>query len=187
MKRFIISAQVVLIVAGLVLFVLPRSWLPDYYKPIPMGLAAIVYAFFISVPALAVHRLKGTAVMENFQAALALGLLMCGLGSLGAWGWYQHGFAYDKLVHFILPAMMVYFGSKLLATIWRVRIPAAALAAAGIVALSGLAWEYIEAFFAGYFHLGFFGALFDYDSIGDLIANLSGVVMALIWLSAFPS
>ena len=61
-----------------------------------------------------------------------------------------------------------------------------ALLTAVIVMASGVAWEYIEYFFASYFHFGFFGTLFDPDSIRDLLANMAGVIAALIYLISYP-
>lgn len=186
MKRFIIISQWAFACAGLTLFLLPKDYLPDYYKPIPMGLAAIGYSFLIALPAWVFRELRDRRELLQFQTALATGMALNGIGSLGAWGLYKYGFDYDKLVHFVFPALMVYFGARLLRIRSGKPVITMALLTAVIVMASGVAWEYIEYFFASYFHFGFFGTLFDPDSIRDLLANMAGVIAALIYLISYP-
>ena len=78
-----------------------------------MGLAAIGYSFLIALPAWVFRELRDRRELLQFQTALATGMALNGIGSLGAWGLYKYGFDYDKLVHFVFPALMVYFGARL--------------------------------------------------------------------------
>jgi hypothetical protein len=182
MRKFAIFTQVVFVLAGLLLIILPAAWLPDYYKPIPMGLLAIGYSFIIQLPIWLFRRLRETDVMKQFQAVLALDLLLCSIGSLGGWGWYQYNFPYDRLVHFVFPATMMYFGALLFASYYRWSLKKSALIVLAIIVLSGIAWEFIESFSAVYFHFGYFGALFDDDSKYDILTNIFGIVSGLIYL-----
>lgn len=188
-KKFIRFSQVVFMASGLILLFTDPAVFPSYYKPIPMGFISFFYAFLLELPVF-VFRIAGNAPEEQvremtetrdrFRSALAVGLLLCGLGSLGLWGLYQKGIPYDKMVHFIFPLLMMVTGSRLFKlwygwslkkALWRVGL---------IIAVSGVAWEFIEFIAARYFELGFFGKLFDRNSALDILSNLLGVVVGSV-------
>lgn len=164
--------------AGLALFFMPAAWLPSYYKPIPMGIVAIGYSFLITLPTWV---FRPSRERDWFQIALALDLLLCGLGSLGFWNISIIGmFGYDKLIHFTFSASMMVTATYLLSSHNRWSMKKTVFIVALLIAVSGVAWEYIEYFFAAYFHFGYFGTLFDYDSRHDILANILGVMAGLI-------
>ncbi len=179
MKFFIRTAQVILIVAGIALIALPREWLPSYYKPLPMGLVAIGFSFLINLASWVLPRFRNHPTLLAFQCILATDLILSGIGSLGAWGLYRYGFAYDKLVHFIFSATMMYFIGRVVLLWKNVRATPALIILALIVSLCGVVWELIEYVFAAYFHLGLFGTLFDHDSRRDILINITGVLVAV--------
>lgn len=169
--------QVIFILAGFVLFFGQSSWFPAYYRPKPMALISFLYAFIIEFPSLVLKRESSTekrAAKVQFQVALAVGLLLCGLGSLGLWGLYQIDIPYDKFVHFTFSVLMTVAGTYIFRYWSGLSLKRSLLVAVAIVGLSGVGWEYIEAFFAHYFHVGFFGRLFDHDSRFDIYTNLLG-------------
>jgi hypothetical protein len=143
-----------------------------------------LYVFLIELPALILRHPKTpaqTRALHNFQLALAVGLVACSLGSLGLWGLYHQGIPYDKFVHFGFPFVMVVTGIEIARTWWGWSFKKSSLVLVLILLLSGVAWEYIEFFFAFRFHLGFYGTLFDHDSIFDMVANAFGTLAGFLW------
>ncbi len=179
---FINLTRCVFILGGIILIFSPSSWWPTYYRPIPMGVAAILYSYLISLPKI-IFKKAPQSLIKKFQIALALSLIFCGLGSLGLWSSTFRGIIdYDKFVHFLFFFSMTAVGSPLLAMQNKWSIKKAVIVAVAITAFSGVAWEFIEYFFAAYFHIGFFGTLFDHDSRFDLITNLSGIMTGVLFL-----
>lgn len=184
-RRFIRLFQLVFIGSGLVLLFTDPVLFPSYYKPIPMGVISFFHAFLIQLPVFVFRVPVGTSEeqarkikfsREQFQSALAIGLLLSGLGSLGLWGLYQKGIPYDKFIHFLFPALMMVSASYLFRVLYGWSLKKAAWRVALIVMVSGVAWEYIEFIAARYFELGFFGKLFDRNSVLDILSNILGIL-----------
>ncbi len=178
--RFTRLTQIIFVHVGLVLMIAPSNWWPVYYKPIPMGLIAIIYALIIQLPR---WILKPSREVDRFQLALTIGLIFSGIGSLGAWGHQIGGIvSYDKFVHFLLPCLMMVSGAPLLAHLNGWSRTRAVLTALAIIVASGVLWEYIEYTFAAYFHVGYFGALFDHDSQMDIVTNTIGAIIGILFV-----
>ena len=184
-KKFIRFSQAVLIIAGIVLLAVHSSVLPSYYSPRFMGIMAFVYVFIIQLP-LFVFRIPADdnagAVKEKMffrgqlQAALAVGLLLGGLGSLGLWGLYNVGIPYDKFVHFSFTAIMMVSGAYVLYAFNGWSLMKSIIFVAFVVGLSGVVWEFIEFGADRWLHVGYFGQLFDHDSMFDINTDLLGVI-----------
>ena len=140
-----------------------------------MGIISIGYAFLIELPRWVFPNVYRPRLA--FQTALAIGLALSGFGSLGLWGLYKHGVPYDKFVHVLLPTLLMYTGTRLFVARGRSMVKAGRLVAI-IIAISSVGWEIIEHIASVYFHLGFFGVIFDRDSIWDIAANFTGIALA---------
>ncbi len=182
-KKFIRFSQVVLIVAACILFVVHPSFFPSYYKPTLMGLVALAYCFLIQLPVF-VFRIPQNAPASSvkeklffrgqLQAALSLGFLLSGLGSLGLWGLYRVGVPYDKIVHFTFSALLMVSGAHVFQAWYGWPLKKTAILLALVISVSGVAWEFTEFFSDRWLHFGYFGQLFDSDSLFDIFTNLSG-------------
>ena len=189
MNKFIRFSQVVLIVAGCALFIVPPSFFPSYYKPTLMGLVALAYCFLIQLPVF-IFRIPenadASAMKEKvssrgqLQAALSLGFLLSGLGSLGLWGLYRVGIPYDKIVHFTFSALLTVSGAYVFQAWYGWSLKKTAIVLALVIGVSGIAWEFTEFFSDRWLHFGYFGQLFDGDSLFDIFTNLSGAGVGII-------
>ena len=173
----------IFVIVGLVLVFSPTEWWPTYYRPILMGIVAISYSYLIALPRIIFKKVPLQTIQE-FQGILAVNLILCSIGSLGLWSTSFWGVIdYDKLVHFIFSASMLVVGPPLLSRQYSWSIKKAVIISMIITAFSGIAWEFIEYFFAAYFHIDFFGTLFDHDSRFDLITNLSGIITGMFFVT----
>ncbi len=190
--KFIRATQGVLIIFGCLLFLYHPAFLPAYYRPWLMGLTAILYSFCIQLPALVFsipsHSTAASSVerqlfyRERLQVGLSIGFLLGGLGSLGFWGLYKVGIPYDKFIHFIFPVLVIVPASSLLRALygwsWKKSLILLALAAC----VSGIAWEFVEYASFHWLRFGFFGQLFDSDSLRDIYTTFLGVGVAAVFL-----
>src|SRR3989344_1508829 len=179
---FIRIAQLLFFLAGIILILAPIDW-PQYYRPIPMGFMAIAYSFIIDLPR-RFFKESSSKLAQEFQIILIINLLLCSLGSLGLWSTtFLKVIDYDKLVHFFFSASILFIGSLALSSKYKYSIKKTVIITVIIIVFFGVAWEFIEYFFATYFHVGYFGTLFDHDSRFDLITNLSGIITGVFFLA----
>ncbi len=159
------------------------QWFPDYYRPRVMAFGSFFYIFLIESPLLVFRNANSPGKITNrlrLQKVLAVGLILCGLGSLGLWGLYHKGIPYDKFVHFGFPMALTVAGIAVFKSWYGIPFRIAALRVFLIVSLSAVAWEVVESVFARYFHIGFFGALFDRDSLLDIVFNVVGLALGIL-------
>jgi len=189
-RKFIKFIQIIFILAGIILLFGNEAWFPSYYRPRLMALVALLYSFLIELPALIIRDSDITTDQEKiffrrqFQIVLALGLLASGLGSLGLWGLYQIGIPYDKFVHFSFSAVMTISGTFFIQVWQGWSFKKTIFLIILIVGASDLVWEFIELWSNRYLNFGFFGHLFDHDSIFDILSGLLGVIaggVILVW------
>ncbi len=177
-------AEVVFFIAGLLLLCGNPEWFPAYYRPRVMAFGAFAFIFFIELPRWVFKRDQNLPEKIQsrlgLQTALAIGLMLSGLGTLGLWGLYKHGIPYDKFVHFIFPLLFTSASIWVIHIWYRLSFKKAALIMLSIVIAFGVLWEVGEFLFAHYFHIGFFGTLFDKDSIIDVICNILGISLGVL-------
>src|SRR3989344_3266812 len=110
------------ILASFVLLLTDKSIWPSYYDLPYMGWAALVCAMAIFL------------IPQQFKFPLALILLLNGLGDLGLYQLYLYGFEFDKVIHFLSPAIAAY---TLIPTIgWK--------RTAMVVVVVAFSWELFE-------------------------------------------
>lgn len=185
-QKFIRTTQWIFIIFGFVLFFYHPSFLPVYYRPRLMGTMAVLYSFFIQLPLLifrAPPRSSAAADVERLQVGLSIWLLLNGLGSLGLWGLYQVGISYDKFVHFIFPVLVIVPGFSLVRSLYGWSSKKALITLVLLICVSAVAWEYAEYASARWLHFGFFGQLFDQDSILDILYTCLGAGAAALFLT----
>lgn len=183
-QKFTRFAQITLIVGGCVLLIIPSSHFPPYYKPRLMTLVAFIYAFLIQLPVLIFRIPQHAAVPEvnekmffrgQLQVALSISFLLGALGSLGLWGLYKVNIPYDKYVHFIFSTLGMVSGVYVL-RIWNGwSLKKSALILALVMGMLGVAWEFTEYFSDRWLHFGFYGRLFDHDSLFDIFTDVLGI------------
>ena len=184
MKGFIRCSQAILIFAGVCLVVVPEEIFPLYYRPQLMALAALVYCVVIELPVF-VFRLSRNGRSDDaryvartqFQVALAIGFLLGGLGSLGLWQLHTVGIPYDKFVHFTFSMLLTIFGANLL-RVWHAwSLKKSLLILLALVTSLGAVWECIELLSDRWLNFGYFGSLFDHDSLRDVMINIMGALV----------
>jgi len=183
-KEFLRLVQVIFLIAGIVLLFGSTNWFPDYYRPRVMAFGSFFFIFLIELPALIWRDDQNSAekilARLNLQIVLAGGLFFSSLGSLGLWGLYKRGIPYDKFVHFGFPLALAIVGISFFQSQFGMSLKKATLRVLLIIVLSSVAWEILESIFARFFHIGFFGTLFDRDSILDMVSNLAGAGLGVL-------
>ena len=128
-------------------------------------------------------------VVYNFQRIIASGLLLEAAGRLGLFQLYKVGFQYDKMIHFLVPAGLV-FGIAYLAHIYfNQGIYTSILTGVGMVLIAGIVWEGFEQAADFFFQAntsGINGHFTYIDTVYDLITNTLGITAGALffWLSA---
>ena len=185
-KRIFIKFSVaVFLAAGAAFLFLPREYFPDFYNPIFMGISSLFSAIsvlffnFIFYP----DNSQKKQALLNFQAAGTFILLLNGAGALGLYQLYKIGFQYDKLLHFLTPLIMVLTAAQFFAVYFNWSLKKLIMITVGLTAVIGLGWEIFELFFDYFFKtktLGFYGKYVIWDSAMDILANLGGILTAVL-------
>jgi hypothetical protein len=185
-QRFIQLAIAIYIISGLTLLLGERSWFPNFYNPGFMGTLALASAAAIILPKLVFEKsddLNKREALLNFQVTISL--LLNGAGGLGLYQLYQHGFEYDKLMHFLVPAMFTASGARFISIWFGTKIEKALLLSAILVISGSLAWEvfeFLSDWYIGTQTLGFYGEEITKDTIIDIIANTIGIIFGSIFM-----
>lgn len=179
-----------LLVASLVLLAGPSTWFPSLYRPRLMALTAVVYVLCIQLPVWVFRLPRGRAANDdlellkrrtNLQVGLALGFALSGLGSLGLWGLHEVGIPYDAIVHAAFSGLIMACGAPMLSAWYGLSRTKAILVVGVLVACSGVAWELVELASDRLLQFGYFGELFDRNSIFDLVANIAGASVGSVF------
>lgn len=181
--RFTRWVQGGLLVASLVLLIGPSTWFPSFYRPQLMALTAVVYVLCIQLPVWVFRLPRSRVVFDaqellerrvNLQAGLALGFLLSGLGSLGLWGLHQVGIPYDTIVHAAFSGLIMAYGAPMLSAWYGWSRTKAVVVVGLLIAVGGVVWEVVELASDRLLQFGYFGELFDRNSLFDIIANIVG-------------
>lgn len=189
MEKFIKIAFYSFIILGLVLLLGKKSWWPDFYNPIFLGWVFLVCAFLIRLPKYIFktnNQCKQGAVIM-LSAAIALALILNGLGELYLYKLYQYGIQYDKLIHFSTTFMSVVVLASFLEIWFEQPFKKAVGLAIFIVLAGGLIWEVFEFSSDLFFKTSEFGVYGQYkfsDTIFDILSDILGVVSSSIYLLA---
>ena len=189
-KKFIFVTMWGMILMGSVLLSAPSEWFPIFYAPRFMGVAALLFGVVIFLPQIIFrvsveHRdfkIKQDAV-RNLQTILAICFLLAGGGELGLWQLYKYGFQYDKLIHFIVPALLTISLSHFLFHWWRLRREKAIKISAIFIFIGSLVWEALEFYSDKIFGtqlFGVYGQHLSQDTKWDIFYDLAGIITG--WL-----
>ncbi len=169
-------------VAIAVLLIAPRTWLPEFYRPLFMAGISTLAIFLIALPGW-IFRTQDKhkkIVLERCQLAIAFCMLANGLGGLGMYKLYKIGFEYDKLLHFIVPTTAVVFVTYFLVH-WYHRSRRFALICAVLIVLIGAiaweGWEVAQDRLFGTKTSGVYGEDYQRDTTNDILAGLGGAML----------
>jgi len=138
---------------GCVLLLADRSWYPPWFFPKLTGLGALVHAasviavrfVFREREQMSPERRKAhRRALRRLQLELAIALLACLMGSLGLYRLHRLGVPYDKILHFVVPALLTHGLARVLRGRRRRTLRSAALRACAILGIAAVAWELTE-------------------------------------------
>lgn len=109
-RLFLKYTSIVLVIIGLLLLILPKEWFPDFYKPIFMGIIALLSPILIYLPKFILKKSnpQKRALILNMRFVIAFSLAINIAGELGLFQLYRYGFQYDKFAHFIVPMLFAF-------------------------------------------------------------------------------
>lgn len=167
-----------------------RSWFPDFYDPLYVGILSFVCAFLIFLPKILFrkHDADKQKVITELQVVVSIALILNGIGTLGAFQLYTVGFQYDKFNHFVIPFLMTIQTFRFF-NIWKGYSIKRSLTLAGlIVFVGGILWEVLEFSSDLIFHTrtwGVYGLDAWTDTIGDVSFNTLGIIFAIFVMTFF--
>jgi len=194
MKRLPLISIFTLLVAGILLNILPISWLPYFYDVRYLGWSMILGALtiyllpaFIRVPVNSPDAAKKNRAAELLQFLLIIALMANALGSLGLYELYQYGVPYSYILHVIIPLISALLLSIVINLRFKIRILYATIIAFCLVIICSIAWEVFENYSDNVWgtHLAVLGLgntnnTTAVNLIQDTIGALIGVVIALL-------
>jgi len=187
LKTLNLIAVVSYVGAGIALVLVDQSILPTFYQPKVMSTLAFVSAILIVLPQVFLRPTseEKRRVLHKLQFAIALGLLINGIGGLGLYELYKYGIPYDKVAHFVTPLIFLFAIFEFTRT-WFDKGFALSLEISGAAVFSGgIAWEFLEIFSDSLIGTSLFGGGTGgaiADTVGDLIMNILGIAVGVVWL-----
>lgn len=189
-NKFVKFSIITFIIGGLILLFGKGEWFPEFYNPQFMGIMGLISAFLIVLPRLIFRQNQSYEVkprkieaLDFIQNSLAIVLLLNAAGALGLFQLYKVGFEYDKLLHFIVPAVSV-FALVYFSFYWyQVKFGKSLFLAIISVFLLGFVWELFELFGDRNFGtemLGYYGEFVNKDTFWDLALNVLGIAAGAI-------
>ena len=189
-KLFLKYTSIILVVIGLFLLIAPKQWFPDFYKPVFMGIVALLSPALIYLPKFILKKsnpVKRALILE-MRSVIAFSLAINIAGELGLFQLYKYGFQYDKFAHFIVSMLFAFILGESLKE-WEHFTPKkVAWLVFLIVFSSGLLWEFFEATSDLLFKTqewGAYGKNITWDTLGDIAFNALGILSGII-ISKIP-
>lgn len=118
------------------------------------------------------------SVVEHCQVAIAASIGLNGLGGLGLYKLYKFGIPYDKIMHFLIPAILMVFGVYFLTKRFSVTKKYATIAMIVGIFVASVAWEGVEVAqdrIFGTKTAGVYGEDYVGDTVWDMIAATGGI------------
>ena len=152
-----------------------------------------ITAFFMTLIPYAAERLLGISFPFGVKSMIAFALFIHTAGGIMRWYWMLSDFYYDKIAHLIggIALGLVVFVSLLtviLFTTWEINKRSVLILTALLTFLFGLVWEFEEMAIDSVVMTTYSGGI--YDSIGDMIGNIVGIIICLYiinrWMDSVP-
>lgn len=184
-KDFLKFSSRALVIIGLVLLFGPKSWFPNFYSPIFMGIIAIISPFFIYLPGFILKKdtpQKRKLILE-IGSVITFSLIINIAGELGLFQLYKYGFEYDKFSHFVVSMIFTFILCESIKE-WGI-LPSEKIIwlALLIVFGSGILWEVFEATSDILFKTqewGVYGRYLVSDTYKDIGFNILGALAGII-------
>ena len=184
-KRFLKFSSIILVIIGLLLLFGQKSWFPNFYNPLFLGVIAVISPFLIYLPKFFLTKSspKKRKLILEMRSVIAFSLLVNFAGELGLFQLYKYGFEYDKFAHFIVSMMFAFILGEALnewgnftpnKLVWFVFL---------VVFSSGLFWELFEATSDLLFKTqewGVYGKHLAGDTYRDIAFNTLGALSGII-------
>lgn len=191
MAKSIDYMMLFLAIVSLMLLTGKREWWPGFYSPYLFGFAFLLSALMIRISSFAFRPLPGQDRAEAvfLRFVIAFSLTLNALGELYLYQLYRFGLQFDKLVHFSVAFLFVIAIANYDQAHYGFDSRKALREAVMIVLLCSILWEIAEYLSDALFNtkeFGMYGQNKFYDTLFDLIADLSGAASSSL-LMVFPN
>lgn len=182
-SRFIKFSIVSFAVVGIILFFGDRKWFPEFYNPKFMAWISFASAIILVSPQMIFksNDAKRQKYLKNLQLAMAISLILNGLGGLGFFQLYKYGFEFDKMTHFTVSFVLIITLSKFLEVWYNFSFKKSLAISIILIATIGILWEFLEFASDVIFKtqtLGKYGKEISKDTVLDVILNFIGIILA---------
>ena len=151
MKRLPLISIFILLIAGIIIIVVPITWLPSFFDGRYLGwsmligvLTIYILPTFIKVPVNTPDAARKNRAAEILQYLLTIAIVANALGSLGLYELYKYNFPYSYILHVIIPLICTLLLSIVIALRWQIRSLNATIIACWLIIFCGIAWEIFE-------------------------------------------
>ncbi len=184
-RLFLQYVSIILVLIGISLLITPRHWMPDFYKPVFMGIIALTSPILIYLPKLILKKStsRKRALILEMRTVIAFSLAVNIAGELGLFQLNRYGFEYDKLAHFTVSMLFAFILSESVKEWEHFTTRKVLLIVFLIVFSSGILWEIFEAssdFLFKTQEWGSYGKNVTWDTLGDIIFNTLGILAGIV-------
>lgn len=194
MKSLPLISIFTLLVAGILIILVPVSWLPSFFDGRYLGWSMIIGALtiyllptFIKVPVNSPDAARKNRASELLQYLLTINIVANALGSLGFYELYQYGIPYSYILHIAVPLISTLLLSIVITLRWQIPIFRSTIIAFCLVIICSILWEIFENYSDNTWgtHLKVLGLGDTTDTtvinlIQDTIGAIIGAVIALL-------
>lgn len=184
-KRFLKFSSIILVIIGLLLLFGKKSWFPNFYNPLFLGVIAVISPLLIYLPKFFLTKSspKKRKLILEMRSVITFSLLVNFAGELGLFQLYKYGFEYDKFAHFIVSMLFAFILGEALSE-WEQLSPGRILWLIFLVVFSsGILWEIFEATSDLLFKTqewGVYGKHLVGDTYRDIAFNTLGAIAGIV-------
>jgi len=184
---FIRVSIILLLISGPVLLFGNEILFPEFYRTTLMGVMALLQATLLFAPSylLSPSTPERKRYILNLQLSLAFVFAVNNAGALGLYS-FDENLQYDKIVHFVNSFILLLAAAHFFSGWFNIPMRRAAIISFVIVVLGGFGWEFFEYGVDRLFDtilIGIRGHLKEFDTVLDIIFDVSGALTALAVLA----
>jgi len=179
-RNILTGFYVIYAIAIVFLLVIPNHALPDFYKPGFMAGISLLSMLLVALPGwiFTATDEKRKKILLSSQVVIAFSVFINGAGGLGLYKLYKIGIPYDKIMHVIVPLMLVYVAVVFAHHWYGVSVTHAIIYAAVAIFLLCVGWEGWEVLQDSLFGTktaGVYGEDYWNDTTLDILSDAIGI------------
>lgn len=187
-RNILTSFYVIYAIAIVFLLVIPNRLLPDFYKPGFMAGISLLSMMLVALPGWIFNPTdeRRKKILLSSQVIIAFSIFINGAGGLGLYKLYKIGIPYDKILHVIVPLMLVFATALFVHRWYGVSVKNAIVYSAitiFVLCVGWEGWEVLQDSLFGTKTAGVYGEDYWNDTTLDILSDAIGVALGSLFVS----